>query len=291
MAKWDKPVRPGPEEITTQPLSPITGGGARSGTIYIGSLPTSPLYGTSPTDAGVTGESNTGPGVYGASISGAAARAGSSDGVLGESRGGKGVHGADYAGGVGVYGESAEGAGVSGMSHSGTQPGVSGHNDGGGPAGFFEGSVTITGNLNIGPGGDVILNDCAEHFSVIDGEADPGTVMVIDQDGTLRPSSHPYDKKVAGVVSGAGNYRPGIVLGKQQADDDGILIALFGKVYCKVDAQYSSIEVGDLLTTSLTSGHAMKARDQSRAFGSVIGKALRSLHSGQGLIPILVALQ
>jgi len=45
------------------------------------------------------------------------------------------------------------------------------------------------------------------------------------------------------------------------------------------------------LTTSPTVGHAMKARDQSRAFGCVIGKALRSLETGQGLIPILVALQ
>jgi hypothetical protein len=35
----------------------------------------------------------------------------------------------------------------------------------------------------------------------------------------------------------------------------------------------------------------MKAADPSRAFGSVIGKALRRLAAGRGLIPILVALQ
>jgi hypothetical protein len=51
------------------------------------------------------------------------------------------------------------------------------------------------------------------------------------------------------------------------------------------------IEVGDLLTTSPTPGHAMKATDPVRAFGAVIGKALRALGDGQGLIPILVALQ
>src|SRR5208282_6491995 len=33
------------------------------------------------------------------------------------------------------------------------------------------------------------------------------------------------------------------------------------KVCCKVDADYASIEVGDLLTTSSTAGHAMKAED------------------------------
>jgi len=64
-----------------------------------------------------------------------------------------------------------------------------------------------------------------------------------------------------------------------------------GKVYCKVDAQYSAIGVGDLLTTSETPGHAMKAIDPLKAFGAVIGKALRPLQSGQGTIPVLVALQ
>jgi hypothetical protein len=66
---------------------------------------------------------------------------------------------------------------------------------------------------------------------------------------------------------------------------------LLGKLYCKVDAQSSPIEVGDLLTTSCIPGHAMKASDPRKAFGSVIGKALRPLKEGRGLIPILIALQ
>ena len=48
---------------------------------------------------------------------------------------------------------------------------------------------------------------------------------------------------------------------------------LVGKVFCKVDG---AIDVGDLLTTSQTPGHAMKATDPQRAFGAVIGKALKS---------------
>ena len=68
-------------------------------------------------------------------------------------------------------------------------------------------------------------------------------------------------------------------------------VALLGKVFCNVDASYGSIEVGDLLTTSDTPGHAMKASDASRAFGTVIGKALRPLRHGKALVPILVALQ
>ena len=38
-------------------------------------------------------------------------------------------------------------------------------------------------------------------------------------------------------------------------------------------------------------GYAMKADDPFKAFGAVIGKALRSLEAGRGMIPILIALQ
>ena len=115
--------------------------------------------------------------------------------------------------------------------------------------------------------------------------------MVLDQHGALEPSQQAYDKKVAGVISGAGDYRPGLILGKRESSEARTLVALVGKVYCKVDAQFAPIEVGDLLTTSPTLGYAMKATDPLKAFGSVIGKALRSLEVGQGLIPVLVALQ
>jgi len=46
-----------------------------------------------------------------------------------------------------------------------------------------------------------------------------------------------------------------------------------------------------MLSTSPTRGHAMKATDPLQAFGAVIGKALRRVAGGRGLIPILVALQ
>ncbi len=142
--------------------------------------------------------------------------------------------------------------------------------------------------------GDIFLQnaDCAEEFAVKDLEAiEPGTVMVLDENDSLRLSTEAYDKKVAGVVSGAGNLKPGLVLDKKPEQTDRLPIALMGKVYCKVDADYAAIEVGDLLTTSPTSGHAMKATDPLKAFGTIIGKALRSLETGKGLIPILVTLQ
>ena len=129
--------------------------------------------------------------------------------------------------------------------------------------------------------------DCAEEFDVCDAETiEPGTVMVMGPEGTLHPSPCAYDTRVAGVVSGAGSYKPGIVLDKQTGLGPRCTIALLGKVFCRVDASYGPIDVGDLLTTSATRGHAMKASDPASAFGAVIGKALRPLEAGKGLIPL-----
>ncbi|HKV40077.1 MAG TPA: hypothetical protein VJX67_12755 [Blastocatellia bacterium] len=146
--------------------------------------------------------------------------------------------------------------------------------------------------------GDIVLTnaDCAEDFDIASPGVEAGTVMVIDSEGALRPSLKEYDKRVAGVLSGAGGFKPGITLDKREprtgrSGGERLPIALLGKVYCKVDADHSPIEVGDLLTTSLTPGHAMRADDPIRAFGSVLGKALRPWKEGKGMIPILVALQ
>jgi hypothetical protein len=115
--------------------------------------------------------------------------------------------------------------------------------------------------------------------------------MVMNDDGALMPCRQAYDKKVAGVISGAGGLRPGIILNKQEGEQSRLPLALIGKVNCRVDAESAPIQVGDLLTTSSVAGHAMKAEDPQRAFGAVIGKALRSLTAGKGFIPILVSLQ
>jgi hypothetical protein len=154
------------------------------------------------------------------------------------------------------------------------------------------GDIHVTGAMKVDK--DVVLtgSDCAERFDLAEQEElEAGTVVVIGEDGRLRTSSCAYDKCVAGVVAGAGEYRPAIVMGSVASDRIGALVALIGKTYCKVDASSAAIEIGDLLTVSSTPGHAMKASDPARSFGAVLGKALRPLRSGSGLIPILVALQ
>ena len=59
----------------------------------------------------------------------------------------------------------------------------------------------------------------------------------------------------------------------------------------KVDANYGAIKAGDLLTTSWHAGYAMKVQDKVAASGAVIGKALGSLATGTGIIPVLVTLK
>ena len=238
-------------------------------------------------DGGIGGTRGVGTGVYGTGRFG----------VRGErplAPGGKYpplgfLAGIDYVSGqmAGVYGQSDLQGVVGYAGNKGT--GIVGY--GGKYAGAFYGNVLVTGDITAH---DVILSggDCAEDFDIAGLEAvEAGTVTVIDKEGTLQPCQDAYDKKVTGVISGAGEYKPGVILGRQQSTSQRLPLALVGRVYCKVDAQFGAIEIGDLLTTSPTKGHAMKAAVPLKAFGAVIGKALRPLTAGRGLVPILVALQ
>ena len=142
--------------------------------------------------------------------------------------------------------------------------------------------------------GDIVLRnaDCAEEFDVVLAEGVmPGAVLVIGEDGRLVLSQKANDCRAAGIVAGAGDLRPGIVLGREPGRDDRMPVALMGRVNCMVDAESAPVAVGDLLTTADRPGHAMKVTDPMQAFGAVIGKALAPLDAGTGLIPVLVTLQ
>jgi hypothetical protein len=263
------------------------------------------VHGKSEVGRGVVAESDTNYGLRATSRTLSAARCSSSegsgvegeagstgDGIRGTSKSGNGVHGISDSGrGVfgqsnsqaGVVGESNQFDGVFGISHHPQHAGVAGHNPGG-MAGFFNGDVVVTGDIRLSNA------DFAEDFDVMD-QTEPGEVMVLTEDGTLTQSTKAYDKKVVGVLSGAGSYKPGIILDKQAGNGNRKPIAMMGKVYCKVDADTAPIETGDMLTSSTIPGYAMKAIDPFKAFGAVIGKALQSLKEGKGLIPILVVLQ
>jgi hypothetical protein len=120
-------------------------------------------------------------------------------------------------------------------------------------------------------------------------------VVAIDPEnpGQLTLTRQAYDRKVAGIISGADGLRPGLVMkaqGHLHADGD-YPVALTGRVFAWCDAANDPIQPGDLLTTSETLGHAMKVTDHARAQGAIIGKAMTPLESGQGLVLVLVSLQ
>jgi len=157
---------------------------------------------------------------------------------------------------------------------------------------FHTGGTSPGEKVTITADGDIRLlgADCAEFFEAEDPlTVEPGTVLVIGDGGALRACAQEYDTRVAGVVSGAGSRQPAIVM-DHGAAEAGVPIALSGKVECRADADAEPIGVGDLLTTSSVTGHAMKASDAGRYQGAILGKALAPLERGRGLVPILVAL-
>ena len=170
------------------------------------------------------------------------------------------------------------------------------------------GQATIVLDAEFNAGGDGRIttevlqitggSDLSEQFDIQTGKTGfaprAGYVVSIDaaNPGELAVSSQAYDRTVAGVVSGAGDVQPGMLMGQQGTDADGQYpVALTGRVYVWVDASYGAVEPGDMLTTSNTAGHAMKAADYDQAQGAILGKAMTSLESGRGLVLVLVTLQ
>ncbi len=167
---------------------------------------------------------------------------------------------------------------------------------------FQNGTAVITLDPDFGGEGRVITEeleitggaDLSEHFALTVPDVEPGMVVTIDPDtpGHLTLSHQAYDRKVAGIVSGAGGIETGLVMGQRGSVADGTHpVALTGRVYVYADATDHPIAPGDLLTTSHIPGHAMKVMDYPKAQGAILGKAMTGLETGQGLVLVLVALQ
>jgi len=141
-------------------------------------------------------------------------------------------------------------------------------------------------------------SDLSESFDIDAGPThdaiEPGLVVSIDpvNAGKLVVTDRAYDRRVAGIVSGAGGVAPGMVMGQAGTLASGEHpVALTGRVYVKADAGNGAIQPGDLLTTSTVPGHAMRVDDPARAQGAILGKAMTSLESGRGMVLVLVGLQ
>lgn len=148
------------------------------------------------------------------------------------------------------------------------------------------GDVNISGNVN------AKYQDVAEWVPTT-GPVVPGTVVVVSDHGVdgVSASRVAYDTRVAGVVSA----QPGITLGTAAAGKAAI--ATTGRVRVRVDASRGAIAKGDLLVTSDRPGMAMRSEPVDVAGvkmhrpGTLIGKALEPLASGEGEILVLLSLQ
>jgi hypothetical protein len=132
----------------------------------------------------------------------------------------------------------------------------------------------------------VAVSGSAEHYA-------PGDLLVIDasSERRLSKSQTPYSTLVAGIYS----TEPGVVASRHRASEalpsNEVPLAVVGIVPCRVTAENGPIQIGDLLVTSSTQGHAMKGTDRSKMLGAVVGKALEPLPEGKGVIQVLVTLQ
>jgi hypothetical protein len=125
-------------------------------------------------------------------------------------------------------------------------------------------------------GGDAV--ESTTSFPVLEA-VEPGDLLTLDLErpGSLRLAGTAADGGVVGIVAG------------DPFEENGVLrapVALYGLATVKVDAGYGEIRAGDLLTSSFTPGHAMRATEIVP--GTVIGKALEPLEAGTGLIQVLV---
>lgn len=172
-----------------------------------------------------------------------------------------------------------------------------------------DGTSSITLDADFGGSGDgritcdeIRLNggaDFAEFFDVIPDvnsalEIEPGMLVSIDPDnpGKLRPCSDAYDKKVAGIISGANGVKPGLMMGQDNSIASGDHpVALSGRVYVKATNLNGDIKPGDFLTTSSKTGYAMKVKKMKKAKGAIIGKAMTGLDAPDGYVLVLVSLQ
>jgi hypothetical protein len=108
---------------------------------------------------------------------------------------------------------------------------------------------------------------------------------------SVMETSEAYDTRVAGVVS----PQPGLILGEAGASK--VKVATTGRVRVRVDASVAPIHVGDLLVTSSIPGVAMRSEPldlggvKMHRPGTVVGKALEPLATGQGDILVLLTLQ
>ena len=137
-------------------------------------------------------------------------------------------------------------------------------------------------------------SDLCEGFDIVHSdEATPGMLVSIDPEGigSLKVTDEPYDKKIAGIISGAKGINPGMIMNQENSIANGSRsIALAGRVYVLASLENGNITPGDLLTSSSQRGYAMRVDSSNPSHGAIIGKAMTTVDE-EGYVLVLVNLQ
>ena len=123
--------------------------------------------------------------------------------------------------------------------------------------------------------------DLAERYEA-DAILEPGTVVCFGGEKEITACDHENDHAVAGVVSTDPAYMMNSAAGN---NDTHPYIALTGRVPVKV---VGTVAKGDLLVASGVKGYAM-VNNNAKA-GTIIGKAIGSSDSGEGVVEALINL-
>lgn len=148
------------------------------------------------------------------------------------------------------------------------------------------GNVTADGSFT-GSGADVA--EAVDVHGRLE-EFEAGDVLVVSrsEDRSFALSRGPYSDLVAGVYA----TKPGVLMtnrGVREDLSDRVPMGIMGIIPTKVTGENGPIRRGDLLVTSSTPGHAMRADRSRLEFGMALGKALEPFDGpGRGVIEVLV---
>jgi hypothetical protein len=164
---------------------------------------------------------------------------------------------------------------------------LSSNHSGSGKSRITVDEIQLKGGADLAEYFDVLTDDGAEEL------IEPGTIVSIHPGfpGKLQQTTQAYDRKIAGIVSGANGIDPGMVMSQDNSIASGNhAVALTGRVYVKATDANGTIKPGDFLTSSSKPGYAMKAKNMKKAKGAIIGKAMTGLDS-EGYVLVLISMQ
>ena len=209
----------------------------------------------------------------------ATAEGGEAYGVVGESHSSSGaaIYGKAFGTGVALKAKSETGNVIEGYSNNGL---------------VFK--VDSSGNVFADGTYQSPAADFAELLPGVPG-LEPGDVLAIAVDGRVVKASNDNPRAIIGVYS----TDPAFLGGKRDDMPDHAPVAIMGVVPVKVTAANGPIRPNDPLTVGPTAGVAARALplftleggEGVYAGGSILGRALEGLDSGEGVIRVLLQLR